>query len=178
MTGPQMNDTITRAEIEVLLGVSTAELSNILLQAKLQSPRQGGRWPHPQTIHSIVAHLRESKSAATDELRQARIDNTLADTRSKELRIAEQEGQLVDAGLALEVFASAVRQLTLLLERLPDTLERVGILTGSGVVRCREECDKTRAEIHAQLAKGFERESNEQPTEEVKRGRGRPKKND
>ena len=86
---------VTRAELARRLGLSTRTIGDHAAHGRLV--RQGKGYALFASIRALVAYQSEALAGRNTEVQQARGRLELAKARLAELRLAEEEGRLVDA---------------------------------------------------------------------------------
>lgn len=145
----------TKATLAEWLGVAPTTIDSYIANGIVE--RSGRVFDIKGSVVKVVSYFRElsvkKSSGEGDALKNAKIEETILKARKLELEIAEMEKELINSHHAQAVYAQLIRSVAVWVDKIPDSMERKGIIPKEGVETLRQECDAMRQTLHDELNK-------------------------
>lgn len=140
------DETVTRAELARRLGLSTRTIGDHAAHGRLV--KSGGGYLLWASIRALVAYQAESLAGRTGEVQEARARLELAKARMAELKLAEAEGRMLDAGEVEQTWSGICLQVRNRILAVPKRLPVIlGHLTRSDFAAIDRELREALTEL-------------------------------
>jgi phage terminase Nu1 subunit (DNA packaging protein) len=122
-----------------------------------------------ESVQKVVTYFRnhmiKKSTGEVDALKEAKTEETILKSRKLELDIAKDEKNLIDAYVAQTAYSRLAREVAVWVDKIPDSMERKGVISKDGIESLRQECDAMRLALFNKLNQDdvFSEVSEQQP---------------